>query len=215
VAARGLGELADQPGVAVAQVGGVVRAAALVRQERALGVDPRDLARVGEVREHRRARGQGVGVGRDEGGEHRRRPVAPVLEHAAQRLVRAGGLREADASAAVVVQIHEPRQQVVVRRRHLGDLRVEAGLAGLDGGTGERQAISPGHHDAVVDHRLGQDDSAPQDDHGSVLRHGPILPQDRRSGWIVHSGSFPVERSERRSAQNRREPGSSTPRIAS
>src|SRR6185312_2023462 len=91
------------------QRGRVLRTPALVREERTLEMDARQVARGDEPRAAAHAREQRLAAARDQAAEERRRTTAVVVPRGGRRGGRVG--RELTARAAVAVDVDHPRQE--------------------------------------------------------------------------------------------------------
>ena len=172
VPAAELDELAGQGGVGVDDVGGVLGAAALHRDEGPLEVDAGELSVLAQPGQDPGACAQDIGGGRHAGGHERGGAKAAVLEHGDHGLLGGLGVGEGLAAPAVAVDVHQSRQEVAPLGCGLGllDGVCEAGPGGLVSGPDPRDVGSGQDDRPVVDDVVGGDDASPQcvDLHGFV-----------------------------------------------
>ena len=203
-----LDELAGQGGVGVDDVGGVLGAAALHRDEGPLEVDAGELAVLAQLGQDPSARTQDVRRGRHAGGHERGGAEAAVLEHGDHGLLGGLGVGEGLTAPAVAVDVHQARQEVAALGCGLSllDGVCEAGPCGLVSGPDPRDVGSGQDNRPVVDDVVGGDDVSPQcaDLHGFIAHESDsVTTSDIRqppSGRLVpHTaracpGSTPVTR---------------------
>jgi hypothetical protein len=167
-------ELAHQAGVRCLDEVGVLGAAPHGRQERALEVDARQLARVRELSQDAHALAERVGCGGDERRDEGGRAMDEVLADRHTRLVGRRRVREARAAAAVVVQVDETGQDRPGSCGGRGDVRPARG-AGVRSGPDPRDQGAVDDDDAVLEDRRRGHDTAAQVQGLGGLAHGRIV----------------------------------------